>query len=124
MYHAHNSPVASHAGSRKTQTLVGRTYWWPEYWSNVKRYVDACQECQRNKPDRMARHAPLHPHPVPDQPWDIIGVDLLGPLPVSQGFDAIEVVTDHFSKQIVLIPCNTSLTSEGQARLFRDHVFR
>ena len=51
-------------------------------------------------------------------------MDLIGPLPESQGRDAILVVVDRFSKQLHAIPTSTTLSAEDTARLLRDHVFR
>ena len=51
-------------------------------------------------------------------------MDLIGELPTSEGFNAICVFTDRFTKQIHAVPTNTSLTAQGMAKLYRDHVFR
>ena len=50
-------------------------------------------------------------------------MDLIGPLPESQGKDAILVVVDRFSKQMHAIPTSTSLNAEDMARLLKDHIF-
>ena len=34
------------------------------------------------------------------------------------------MVVDRFTKQIHVLPTNTTITSEGMARLYRDHVFK
>jgi hypothetical protein len=44
-------------------------------------------------------------------------------LPESQGHDAILVIVDWFSKEIIVIPSQTELTSEGWAREYIAHVF-
>ena len=90
---------------------------------DLTKYIKACQKCQRAKPDRMKRAAPLHPHDVPEGPWEIISVDLMGPLPESQGYDMIMVVVDRFSKYAYFLPTNSTITSKGVARLFINHVF-
>ena len=43
---------------------------------------------------------------------------------MSQGFNAIYVIIDHFSKQIHIIPTNTKLTSEGIAKIYQDNIFK
>ena len=43
---------------------------------------------------------------------------------MSQGFNAIYVIVDHFSKQIHTIPTNTELTSEKIAKIYWDNVFK
>ena len=53
-----------------------------------------------------------------------MSVDLIRPLPPSNGFDAICIVVDRFSKQMHAVPTHTTLTAEGMAKIFRDQVFR
>lgn len=48
---------------------------------------------------------------------------MIGPLPESQGYDAILNIVDWFSKQCIAIPITTSLNSEGWAKLFIQHVY-
>ena len=66
----------------------------------------------------------LHPHAVPEAPWEEVTVDFIGELPESNGYNAICVVVDRFSKQIHAIPTTTKITAEGTAKIYRDHIFR
>ena len=91
---------------------------------DLMKYIKACQKCQRAKPDQSKRVAPLHPHDVPRDPWEIISVDLMGPLPESQGYGMVMVVADRFLKYTYFLPTNTTITSKGIAKLFINHVFR
>jgi len=45
----HNTPVGGHGGQWKTVELVTRNFWWPGVTREVKRYVEGCDACQRNK---------------------------------------------------------------------------
>jgi transposase InsO family protein len=36
----------------------------------------------------------------------------------------ILVIVDRFSKKAYFLPCNTTITSQGVANLYRDHVFK
>ena len=62
------------------------------------------------------------PNKIPDRRWQVISVDIIGELPLSQGFDAIMVVVDHLSKRIHTIPTTTQMDSAGIACLFLEHV--
>jgi len=43
-------------------------------------------------------------------------------LPLAQGYDAVLVVCDRFSKMAYFIATTEKITAEGLARLFRDQV--
>ena len=74
--------------------------------------------CQRTKVHREKKHAPLNPNKIPSASWEIISVDLIGELPMSQGFNVICVIIDCFNKQIYAIPINTKLTLKGMAKIY------
>ena len=48
---------------------------------------------------------------------------MIGPLPESSGNNAILVVVDMFSKEIIPMATTIELSSMGWARLYRDHVY-
>ena len=45
----HDMPVGGHGGQWKTVELVTRNFWWLGVTKKVKRYVEGCDACQRNK---------------------------------------------------------------------------
>ena len=45
----HDTPVRGHGGQWKMVELVTRNFWWPGITKEVKRYVEGCNACQRNK---------------------------------------------------------------------------
>jgi hypothetical protein len=59
-----------------------------------------------------------------DTNWKHISIDLIGPLPESKGYNAFNVIVDRKSKQMHFIKTNMELSSEGQAKIFRDTVFK
>ena len=58
------------------------------------------------------------------QPWERISVDLIGPLPESNGFDMILVIIDYFTKMKVFMPTYQTITSLMAADLFKTHAFK
>ena len=91
-----------HPGIDKTLELMTRNYWWPGMKKDIQKYVASCNTCQTVKPDRQAKAAPLHLNEIPEGPWQIILIDMTGPLPESKGFDTILVVVDRFTKKFIL----------------------
>src|SRR5437667_12600577 len=45
-------------------------------------------------------------------------------LPLSNGFDALLVFVDRFTKMLHLIPCNKTTDAPQFARMFLDHIIR
>jgi len=45
----HNTLVGEHGGQWKMMELVTRNFWWPGVTTEVKRYIEGCDLCQRNK---------------------------------------------------------------------------
>ena len=83
-----------------------------------------CNACQRTKAHCEKKHALLNPNKILSASWEIISVDLIRELPMSQRFNVIYIIVDHFSKQIYVIPTNTELTSEGMAKIYQYNVFK
>jgi len=96
----HDNPMAGHPGIGRTLRSIKRTYYWPTIENDVKTYVTGCQSCQRNKIIHQRRRTELHPHSIPEECWESISVDLIGPLPESKGCNAILAVIDRFSRMI------------------------
>ena len=65
----------------------------------------------------------LHSHILPSQPWDVVSVDLVGPLPMSKGYDAILNIVDHFSKMVITVPTSITLMSPRLAEIYKEKVF-
>lgn len=110
-------PIAGHPGTARMLENIDWSYWWPGVEADIANYVKGCQTCQQMKPIRSAKAAPLVPNEIPSYPWEIISWDIIGPLPPSNGFNAILVIVDRFSKLTHAIPTHTNLTAEGSAHL-------
>jgi len=61
---------------------------------------------------------------IPKEPWQEISIDIIGPLPKSNGMDAIVVIMDQFIKMIRLKTTTTNISSEGIAKIYRDEIWK
>jgi hypothetical protein len=121
----HAAPWAAHVGRRRTAYITKQIFWWPHMQSDIDYYVQHCDLCQRNKARHQNAENMLVPLPVPERPWEMIGVDFIPSLPKTKnGYDSICVISCHFSKLVHLIPCKTDITAPEFAKLFRREFFR
>ena len=79
----HDTITAGHPGQFKTQELIKRNYYWEGLTHDVKTYVQGCPTCPKIKPNRQMPIGELVPTQIPERPWKIITMDLIGPLPMS-----------------------------------------
>jgi hypothetical protein len=107
--------------------LTKHHYWWPCMRQEIRDYIGGCADCQQNKVNTQARKAPLTPiFPQPEAlPFEMVTMDFIVKLPLSNGFDSILTITDHdCTKAALFIPCNETITAEGVAELYLQHVFK
>ena len=90
----HNSVDIGHPGQQWMLELLKRNYWWSELKEDVKEYIQGCFKCQQNKVQHQRKTEELHPLEIPQGPWQEISIDIIGPLPRSNGMDAIVVIVD------------------------------
>ncbi|QRW21787.1 Retrotransposable element Tf2 protein [Rhizoctonia solani] len=91
--------------------------------SSAKEWVECCPTCQANR----CPHAlviTLKPLEVPPYPFHTISYDFITGFPKSQGYDAILVVIDSFSKFGHFIPTLKKVTAKGLADLFITHIWK
>ena len=87
----------SHHGIRATQKLVTARFVWPGINTDVRRWARLCMQCQRAKIQRYL-HTSLSSFPVPDARFDIIHIDLVGPLATARGFTYLLTCVDRFTR--------------------------
>ena len=84
--------------------------------------MDGCNACQRYKNQSKAPAEKLIPNIIPEKPWSHILADFITKLPLAQGYNAILVVCDCFSKMAYFIATTEKTLAEGLIKLFQDHV--
>lgn len=82
-----------HLGIVGTKQRLRTKVWWPHMEKDVDRFVKSCHGCQITA--SMPSPEPVKPTPLPTGPWQVVGIDLLGPLPSK---DYIFVAVDYYSR--------------------------
>src|SRR3954470_773499 len=92
----HNS---AHLGQSNTYDQVSKIYYWPGMKQDCFNYVRSCPICQKRQ--RRQGSAPLEPINKTPKPFYQVGIDVMGPLPITtSGFRYIVLAIDHFTKWI------------------------
>jgi transposase InsO family protein len=116
--------VVGHFGRNKTYAYLQNYYWWPSMAVEVAAFCSSCVTCQRSKPRTGLPTGFLHSLPVPFRPWESIGIDFIGPLTESNGYNFLVVIIDRLTSLVHLIPCTTKLTATEFAKLFFANIVR
>ena len=114
----HDTLVGGHKKRQKTTELVTRNYWQPGVTKEVGKYIDGCSACQRYKNQSEAPAGKLMPNAIPEKPWSHISADFITKLLLVQGYNAILVVCNQFSKMAHFIATTERTLAEGLAKLF------
>ena len=113
---------SAHSGYYKTYNRISATYYWPWMSRDIKNFVNTCDVCQKTKPRRHAPIGLLQPIPIPSQPFEVVTMDFIPELPLSNGFDNILVIVDKLTKYAIFIPTTVRINEIDSAKLFFKHV--
>lgn len=113
----------AHPGTKASSRLISAKFVWHGLARDVARWCKQCVACQRSK---IVRHAsrPLVTIPVPELPFSSINVDLVGPLPVSEGFRYLFTVVDRATRWPEAFPVKDMSASSCAAAFVQGWVAR
>jgi hypothetical protein len=118
----------AHLGANKTLSYLRDHVWWKDMVSDTKAYCETCTTCKRSKPNNQKPYGLLNPLAVPSEPWESIGIDFIGPLPLSENrdgnFDSITVVICLLTAMVELIPSRINYKAQDIAELMFEHVYK
>ena len=98
---------------------VATTYYWPKMSRDIiKWYVSTCDICQKAKPRHHASARLLQPISIPSQPFEVVSMDFILELPLSNGFNNILVIVDKLTKYGIFILTTTNITEVETTALF------
>lgn len=107
----HSSGIGGHSGVTVTYSRVKHLFSWPKMKDTIQQYVQQCDVCQKAKSEHVKLPGLLAPLPAPEQAWEVVNLDFIEGLPVSDRYDTIMVVVDKFIKYRYFIPLKHPYTA-------------
>ncbi|GJJ75098.1 hypothetical protein EMPS_07456 [Entomortierella parvispora] len=99
---AHGSTIVGHLGVVSTYTLIAEGYFWPGMYKDVKEHLSSCDACQRYQARDPTRYR-FHRIPPPRTIFETVGLDAVGPLPMSNGKRFVLNMVDYLSGWVVSV---------------------
>ena len=93
----------SHSGQRPTQKAISQRFVWHNMKRDIRKWCQECHSCQASKIHRHTK-APLVQHSAPVGRFSSLHVDLVGPIPSSQGMSYLFTIIDRFTRWPEAIP--------------------
>ena len=95
----HDSVYGAHLGKAKTYEKLKKKFYWEGMFHDIIDYISSCHQCSLRKSPHQRKDLPLGSIPLPSQPFETLGIDILGPLPITTTHCSyILLVTDHFTR--------------------------
>ena len=95
---------------------------------NIRKYCKSCNTCKWVKPSNQKPYRLLHPLNIPPKPWELIGIDFMGPLPISKNrdgkYNVITTVINLLTGMVHLVPSRLDYTTREVAELVFAEVYK
>ena len=124
----HSNPVQGHPSSKTMIHELRKRYYSPSLAEKTQKQLEHCETCMRSKFTNESKiRLPLQKIYDPcNGPTDLMEVDIVGPLPASNGFTHIMTAIDVFSRYLFAVPLrkpNTPSVVNAQLSVFAKHAY-
>ena len=117
----HESMCGGHLGEKKTWWKLSDRFHWPTAFEDTLKWVESCPKCagRKSPPNNKSDLVPITEFSTL---FEMVGVDILGPLPLSDsGNKYIVVFTDYYTKPTEAFALK-DMKAETIARVFVDEI--
>jgi predicted aspartyl protease len=109
----HNNQISGHLAKDRLLRVLQQRFYWPKMWDDVVQYVASCRVCREFKTNVPHSHGLLAPIKA-TYPFEIVGVDIVGPLPRTVRRNLyVLVVIDYFTNWVEAAPLKTLTAKEA-----------
>ncbi|GFV38535.1 hypothetical protein TNCV_2221141, partial [Trichonephila clavipes] len=111
---AHESVFGGHMGVKKTKERIKYNFFWPNMSGKIAEFVQTCKGCQLRKPEKIGDRAPITPIVRPELPFEIVNIDVIGPIqpPSGRGHKYVLCMMDQHTRWPEAVPLR-SLTAKN-----------
>ena len=93
----------SHPSAKIMDRIIRKRYVWPNMHRDISIWCRGCVDCQQSKISRHVKFAPAQIVP-PDARFQHVHVDIVGPLPLSEGYQYCLTMIDRYSRWPEAVP--------------------
>ena len=113
----------SHPGGKATLRLIKTRFVWFRMASDCLAFARSCRHCQSSKVTRHVK-TPFVKRPLPDDRFLSLHLDLVGPLPESEGMVYLLTIIDRYSRWLEAVPLASASAADCARALLRHWVSR
>lgn len=109
----------AHPSAKVTDRVIRKRYVWPQMHRDIATWAKECLDCSQSK---VTRHNHVKPAEfiAPDERFKHVHMDIVGPLPISEGYRYCLTMIDRFSRWPEAVPL-VDVEATTVCRAFVDH---
>lgn len=121
----HDDPTGGHLGLAKTLSTLKCRFSFPFMTRILKRYLAGCRKCQQFNRTYGLPSGLLQIPDHPNRPFQRIGIDFIGPYPISHKRNKyVCVIVDHLTRFVEAVPITAATANNAMAALKSKIFYR